>query len=275
MTLALLIPGTGMGGGTAAVPPPAPAGAPAASGPAVLLDPSLDYLVWGLRPGNAEVDYTVWDNVEAVTLEIPGRVGTALDAAPVAKRRALHTAERSPTGGVYLAADTRWILPAALLTGGSVPAPGWVVIDGDGVRWTALKVQAGKWRQTYILDTIDLVLALGLRETVTVERASISYGAAGAAVKRWPTGPGPNGGTVPYSLPASVQLLTDEVADQRGIRGFLGNYAVTVGKQIAVTNEDRVRWQDNTGAVHYLDVRGYHNATQLGELPVLDCELRP
>jgi hypothetical protein len=66
-------------------------------------------------------------------------------------------------------------------------------------------------------------------------------------------------------------LLTQEIVDERLVRGFQGTHAVVVDRQIAVTNQDRIAWSDATGAVQYLDIVGYHNPEQIGELPVVDC----
>ncbi len=217
-------------------------------------------------------DYLVWDNVEPILFESTRKAATPiLDAIAVAKVRVLTSRELLRSGGVYNGEDRKVIFPKKLLTTGLAPKEGDVSVRADGSRWTCLEVQFGKWDQTWMLTSRNLVLAADLRDTIDIQRAQISYDAAGAAVKTFP----PTGGSVPYrSLPARVQLLTDEVVDERGIRGFKGTHVIIVGKEVAVTPEDRVAWVSG-GKTVLFDIVGYHDAQRIDELPKLDCELRP
>jgi hypothetical protein len=238
-------------------------------------------------------DYLVWDNPETVTVEAvrrsphppsddlfrPGATGPSVptlwdpshseaEAALVAKRRALTRRELLASGGVYTAADMVWLVPAAEMVPGKDIKPGDAVRDQDGRRWTVLDLQLGKWRETWKLTCRDLILALGLRDMVDVQRAEISFDAAGAAVKTVP----PDGGTTLYaSLPARVQPTSEETADARGIRGEQVRYDVIVGRQVQINPaEDRVRWRGRT-----LDVVRLRAPELITELPVIECEARP
>jgi hypothetical protein len=57
------------------------------------------------------------------------------------------------------------------------------------------------------------------------------------------------------NLSARVQLESDEIRDERGIRGFVGKYSVIVEKEIAITNEDRRTFRRATGREPALDTR--------------------
>lgn len=210
-------------------------------------------------------DYHAWDNVQEVRFEHARRAGAASPAVlPVAKGRAVTKREKSPSGGVYLGFERNWLVPRAVLPANLEPAPGDVVVDGDGTRWTVLTCDQWAFNTVLRLGCVNLTLAHDLRDAVDVERAALSQDAAGAYVKTFP----PAGGTVAYgSLPCRVQLVQEEIDDQRGIRGFLRRYDVTVDRQVTVTNEDRLKLADGT----YLDVVGYRNATRIDELPVIEA----
>ena len=214
-------------------------------------------------------DYLTWDNTEAVTYQSRRAAGGPKAPIPVAKRRPLKKHELSASGGVYTGLDRVWIVPAALLPPGVVPKPADVLTDAKGTPWTVLEAAAAKTDQTWRLTSRDLVLAYDLRDMVNVERAAISYDAAGAAIKAFPTG-SPSGGQVLYAgLPARVQLLTGEIAEERGIRGTERAYDVIVGGQVDDVSEaeDRINWNGV-----YLDIVRLKNAERIDELPVLECK---
>lgn len=219
-------------------------------------------------------DYLAWDRTESVTLEVGRRVGQpATTAVPVAKRRAITSREKSPSGGAYVGYEVRWHLPTRVLPPGQRIKPGDAILDQHEVRWTVLTADLNRLGYTWALGCVDLVLAHDLADVVTIETADISYDGAGAAVKAFP----PAGGQVLYQgIPARVQLLTDEVADERGIRSFRGRYSVIVGLPVDVTFEDRVNWTDpKTAQTILLDITGVHNPDRIDELQALDCEVKP
>lgn len=232
-------------------------------------------------------DYLVWDNSEPVRIERARRGAPQLDAT-IAKRRSLTQRELAASGGVYTGDDCVWLVPRALLP------PDWAFEPADAVvpqppkddassRYVVLEANDQKWRNTWKLTCRNLVLNYRLRDTVQIERAALSNDAAGAFVKAFPSDPVNPGGVVLFAnVPARVQLLTDEVRDERGLRGFAGDFAVVVGRQLpGVSNEDRVVWADTlglygpAGATRVFDIKGYHDPQRIDQLPVLDCELRP
>lgn len=228
-----------------------------------------------------EEDYLLWEFTEPILFESSRpptptdgpRNPNAVCAIEVAKRRSLKLREMAASGGVYTSQDRVFLVPGALLPSGLRPKPSDVVQDKDGDRWTVLEADVNRYGTTWRLTSRNLVLAEDLRDSIWIERASLSIDPAGVKVKAWPTGTGPRGGSTPYSdLPARVQLMTQEVADQRGIRGAKGSLAVIVGRQVVIDQEtDRVRLRDGT----YLDIVGIHDPQTIDKLPTLDCERRP
>jgi hypothetical protein len=219
----------------------------------------------------------VWDNTEEVRVTAsvsevyPLRpeitVRKALRAQPTAK-------ERAPTNGVYVGYDLEWCLPGALLSGYRLK-PGDRIKDQFGDTWTALTANFDQLDRVWQCHCVNLVLVYALRDTLDIQRAHVTRDVAGGVVRAWPdhnvTGVAA-GGTTPYAaVQASVQLLTQQQRDERGMRGQEGVYSVVIGEQVLLTAEDRVKATLTDGTILYLLVKGQHNPTRLDELPVLDC----
>ena len=118
-----------------------------------------------------------------------------------------------------------------------------------------------------------------LLDTVSIEQATVTYDASGAAIKVWP----PNGGTVLYpSLAARCQLQSGDLVDERGVHGMQGTYTVFIDRQLAFTtslNEFRMAVTASaafpgTTLPVYLDIKGYRNAQRIDEFPQAECLLK-
>jgi hypothetical protein len=161
--------------------------------------------------------------------------------------------------------EVRWHLPTRHLDG-ATPAPADVVIDGSGVRWTALTRDVNRLAETYMLGCVDLTLAHGLRDTVVIERATLGQSASGVPTKTFDR--------VLATCAARVQELSRQTVEERGARYSRPRYDVIIDRQLDIdTAEDRVRWTKR-GNTKYLDIIGYRNPERIDELPVLECELR-
>lgn len=210
-------------------------------------------------------DYLIFDGMEAVAFTSKKTAGNVQTAITKALGRAPTYKELAPSNGAYTGQDKVWIIPQTLL-GATTPKPGdFVTASSDN--WTALEVKKIALGSSWWLMTRNLVLANDLRDTIDIERAAVTYDAAGGKVRTFPTA----GGTTPYAnLAAKVQKLTDALKMVLGVEGFQGTYAVIVAQDLTITDDDRVKW----GAL-YLDIVGMKNPSRIDELPVLDCVLQP
>lgn len=242
---------------------------------------------------DATANWLVWDNTEAVTYTshrtTTASAGDAVLANVTAKRRNPSDRELAVSQGVYTSQDLVWLVPQANLTGLTpggdkepVAKPADTITDAAGNVWTVLEVFFNTLKSTWRLMTRNLAIAFDLQDAVDIQRYTLTYDAAGAPVRAWPdnnVGTILAAGSTPYAaLPARAQLLTDEIKDERGLRGFQGNYAVYLSQQVQVTQEDRVKWTDKStspATVRYLDILGIHNPLRIDELPVLDARLAP
>lgn len=216
-------------------------------------------------------DYLAWDGCEPVSIEIPTRTAPRTLDIPVAKRRAVRGSQRSPSGGVYLGFETRWLIPARLVPSGEAIEPAHVILDGEGTRWTVLTADRNKQNHTWLAGCVNLTLALGLKDTVTIERATLAADAAGVPAKLFP----PDGGRILYTVSARVQQITEQIALERGVRYAKGRYDVIVDRQLRELDiaEDRVVWVEGD-ETRYLDITGYRQPERIDELPVIETERR-
>jgi hypothetical protein len=244
-------------------------------------------------------DFDTIDDLEPIRYTSVRLSGSMQAALPRCKRRALTRKELAASGGVYQANDvallTSWRQIQGLASQGREPKPGdtWqsggdTPASGTGgppATYTVLEVTGGKrdgsgHYQTWRLTSRNLVLAFDLQDTIDIQLPTIIYDAAGTAIRTWPENGA--GQTIYPGLAARVQLISDDTVDERGIRGFVGNYAVIVATQVpAVTMEARIRWpavsktRPGIDTVQYLDIKGVHNPSRIDELPVLDALLPP
>lgn len=220
-------------------------------------------------------DYTCWDNVLNGGIRYSS-FGTSLPqdmVIPTAKRRALSRHESFPSGGAYTGLEVIYLFPQELVPHNFESNPGDVIteIEDDAKGYTVLRCQHNKNKQTWRCETVNLAILYGLRDLIDIERPEISYDAAGGVVRTWP----PSGGRIVYaSLSARVQLITKELADERGYRGFREAYSIPLSRQVAITKEDRIKWTDN-GKVKYLDIRQHKQPDRIDELPMLEATIGP
>ena len=219
-------------------------------------------------------DYTVYDGLEPVTYQSTRNDGSMLDSYPSALRRALKTSEAAASDGAYQAGDVVWIIPAAFVQPGMRLKPADAVIDSDQNRYTVLDATEQKKRASWRLITRNLAIAFQLGHFIDIQKASISYDAAGVEVQSYPED---GGGSVAYAnLLCRVQEVTETETDERLIRGFQGEFVIYLSQQLNFTadfNRYRVRHAKG-GVVRYYDIVGYRNAEQIAELPVLEARLK-
>ncbi len=216
-------------------------------------------------------DFQVWDNTTALQYQNTSKLGSQQDHIPTAKRRAINKREQTASNGAYQAGDVVFIIPAGFFLQGN-PRQGDIVThpnDDSGEEFTVLGADGGKLDaagvyQTWKLTCRNLVIAFGLHDTINIELAGITYDAAGAAVRLWPTGAEAGGQILYEELPCRVQPDQADIADERGRRGQQTNYTIFVSKQLPRLDvrECRILWQGKA-----LDILSYRAAEQIGELP--------
>lgn len=213
-------------------------------------------------------DYAIYDDPEQVVYEQPRRgLAPILTPVPNAIRLVLSVRERYASGGAYQSGDVKWLLPANVLPQGFAAAPGGVVVDSEGARYTVLDHTWERLQKIWECNCRNLAIAFNLRDRVSIERPEISYDAAGAAVKTFP----PYGGKVIYSgILARVQHTEESIVDERGIRGFSTRYDVIVDRQVEITTDDRVLWNGKI-----MDIIGHRNDGRIDDLPVVETVLKP
>lgn len=203
-------------------------------------------------------DYQVWDNTEAVTVT-PAASGQQVTVS-AALRRAPQYVEQATSRGVYVAARVPWMVPAALL-GGYRPQPADVLTDASSTAYTILRAAWVAVQNAWRLETVDLFLAYGLNDSLTVRRATNTQDAAGGRV--------PTFATVYQGIAARFQPIQAAVDDERGRRLTRTRYQVYSAQQLSLFIEDLV--QDQAG--NQYEVRGWHNPQRIDELQVIDTEL--
>lgn len=217
---------------------------------------------------NHNREYLSWDRTEAVQVEQATAGGRRRYAVEIAKGREIRSREKSPSGGVYLGAERRWHIPRVLLPEGFAIRPKDVIVDANGARDTVQTASLMNLKSRWECSCLNLILAYDLRETVVIQRATLSFNAAGVAVKTFDQ--------VLYTLLARAQPITADIAEERGIRYSEGQYSVIVSDQVdgIDVSQDRVAWTDLAGTVQYLDIVSLRNPDRIDELPVLECKLK-
>lgn len=216
-------------------------------------------------------DWTCWDDLEWVLIKSTRNADYQVDRLQ-AMRRALTFKEQMASGGAYQNAALIWHVPGELL--GWTPKAADVLTDEKTkTAWTVLQVDQDTvdWQ----LTTISLSILYDLRDVIDIERATVAYDAAGAAVKVFPGDP-VAGGTVPYpQLSCRVQPQSQEAIEEREVRGPKTVYEVLLSQQVDVTTEDRIKWVEKSGNVLYLEIRVIHDVDRIDQLPKITAELMP
>jgi hypothetical protein len=227
-------------------------------------------------------DPSVWDNYETISLTSTRTTaasgGSLIDADILAKGRAPTFKEQAKSGGVYTSQDKVWLVPV-LNTTFTALKPADTVTDADGNVWTVLEAALNTWKSFWRLMTRNLVLAFDLKDQISIQRATITYDAAGAPVRAWPDNNVAGvsvAGSTPYGqVAARVQLLRQEEAEERGLRGKKSFYDVIIGQQVvlALAGQDRVKWLTvpASAPTAYLDIDKLRDPLRIDELPVLEC----
>jgi len=207
-------------------------------------------------------DYLALDFPEAVTYRSVATAGNTDQAVTKAFQYPVTDKERSPSNGVYQAFEKIWQIPGALVTP-LVPKPRDVVLDSGSTAWTVQLVSYSAATQAWNLTCLNLVLALDLRDLITIQRATLEEEATAAKKKTWET--------LYADLAARMQKIEDQEEDYLDARGMKGQYLVYLSQAVSVeSSTDRILFDGR-----YYDIRSYRNPDRIDELPVIVAELVP
>jgi hypothetical protein len=217
-------------------------------------------------------DYLTWEKLEPIDYYPSPRRDDVVVSVALAKRRAPTFKELAPSNGAYTASDLVWIVPVAQAPGLKEqfpPRPRDVIEDDDLVAWTILEVQPlGGLKTFWRFITRNLVLAEGLRDTVTIQRPDITTGDSGEPVYTWP----PLGGCLLVEdLPARVQPSDSAPQVINGIETAHKRFNVILGQQVEMRVGDRVLVTSGDRVGMYLRWESLTNADRIDELPLLAC----
>lgn len=182
-------------------------------------------------------DFTrVTDGLAPVSVMRPGTTF----AAPVARAlcRAIRTRELQPSGGRYTAGDVVWYLPAAELP--AVAAPGDVLIDEAGRRWTVLDVQQTALKSCWRCVCRDLAVVHGLDQEITLEKAEYCKSPGGAEEVVWRV--------ERRGVRARIQPVAAQAAHEHDRQANVARSTVYCEEDIALDHSWRIRGSD--GAVY-------------------------
>lgn len=213
-------------------------------------------------------DYTVWDNLETVRVEVfqtVGAAGTSETGTITAKRRAITLREMQASGGAYCASDVKWIIPEKLNVASYTFRPGDLVVDADDRNWTILDVMQGKWQQTWQLTCRDLAIHHSLSDKITIQRSTpIRDELTGAWSRTW----APLHADLLCRVQPQAATVDDEAA--LGIGGETTSYTVFLSRNLAIdVRECRAVWDGKI-----LDLQRLTMAERIGDLPQLEATLR-
>lgn len=243
-------------------------------------------MTFALFDNLADWAYIVADLGESVEVTSTRKQGDQRFTTTNAVRRQISRPEKSPSGGVYLGYEVNWLLGAADLPSGK-PKPKDTIKDAQGIEWTVIRVDdaAHSTSQTngnirpmfWRCGCVNLVLAYDLRDTISIELATIGQDDTYARTSSpWATLSGYD------HIPGRCQPIASEDYGVLDIDGHKIMYEVFVGKlsfgdDIAdiQLKPGRVVWHKALNDDRYLDINTVRNLGLLDQLPVIDAEIDP
>lgn len=188
---------------------------------------------------NTSSDYLAWDNTEAVTYTVYGQTVANIGYTQpypitVAKRRSISNADvPSQKTGIFTADDLVWLIPSAVIPAGVRPNANDYITDSSSRVWTVLSSQLNNLQSTWRLTTRDLILAEKLSDTLSLYRPSNTVDAAGTRVTSYTL--------ITGNIPARVQEIATEVADNFGKKAVKSRYDIYLGVRIYWKATDQLR----------------------------------
>jgi hypothetical protein len=187
-------------------------------------------------------DYLAWDNTEAVTYTVYGQTVSNIGytqpySIAVAKRRSISNNDiPSQKTGIFTADDLVWLIPSAEIDTEVRPNINDYITDSDDRVWTVLSTQLNNLKSTWRLVTRDLILAEKLSDVLSLYRPSNTVDAAGSRVTSYTL--------ITDNIPARVQEIGSEVADNFGKKAIKKRYDIYLGIRIYWQATDQLRNED-------------------------------
>lgn len=197
---------------------------------------------------------TVVDGLEAATLQVAGQADQPVDNA---HRNQVREQEADASAGDVKLGDTIWQWPVAETP--ARPPLGSALVDGQGNRWTILRldeqVLGSKWSAT----CRDLAVEARLDTLVTIQRAAYAKDAAGEAIPTWSDlHTGVRAKVQPTSQTPEVEADAD-VTDRQ--------YEIILADDLAVVPGGDTRIVDSQDRVYRID--DYRRPERIDVLPVV------
>lgn len=168
--------------------------------------------------------------------------------------------EAVASGGVYVSFTRRWSIPDCVLGGIEPKLADTLKDDATLTTWTVQGITYSDKTEEWLLDTVNLNLAAGLRDTVTISQPMNTQDAAL--------------GRVPLFVPKHVgiacrfQEVSQDTRDERGRRLAVTRYQCFVASSVTANHEDRI--EDGDGNVYEFISR--ESADRLDLLMMLNLE---
>ncbi len=203
-------------------------------------------------------DMACFDGQETVRLQAPGAL-VSVDVSGALRTRA-RTQEARPSGGIVLATDVYWHLPANAVV--EQPQLGTRIIDTPGTVWTVLRVDRETLGSRWQCLSRNLSLALGLEHVINIERATWSKDTAGAPVATW--------SLLRAGMKARVQPIAAAHEVRQGQRLERVSHEIHLAEALALDENHRIV----QGDVVY-NVRGYAAPDRIDAPLIIHAERAP
>lgn len=220
-------------------------------------------------------DYLIFDGLETVTVypaawkqshrsddeDVPGLAGVEVDGARIEK---IVMREYAPSTGVTLMSDTRFRLPAVVLTAASyAPTVGDYIVQADDTIWTVLGVGLPRFGGLWSCDCVQLAVNAETSQRMSLLSAAV-VNVAGSRVTQLTA--------IDTGVVARVILMgVDEIEFQEKL-GFDVNYQVYTLTELDAKIGDLLEDED-TGARY--EIKTWRDRQRIDSMPVYYCKRRP
>lgn len=181
--------------------------------------------------------------------------------------------EQAPSYGVYGGGYVTFVIEQSSFSASSVtPKPRDTYTPSGSSAFTVLAAMYVSPRMFWVIETVNLAIANGLKDTVNLQHPTITSDAAAGRSESW--------SNVRTSISCRVQPDDTLPFDGRGMRAAERRYLVYLdpstgsGSTFAVTNSAGDFGRLVFGSIN-LQIEHYREAERIDELPVATCRRLP